>query len=125
MSMNRIMLCSSMAIAFALSASFAIAQTKPNTIKLGASVQLSGSLANTGRYYRDAYDLAVSTINDKGGVTIGGQKYKLTLDILDNQSDANLSVRQYVQLVARDKVNFLLGPCDAAFFDAKGPIEAR
>ena len=115
MSMNRIVLCSSVAIAFALSASFAIAQTKPNTIKLGASVQLSGSLANTGRYYRDAYDLAVSTINDKGGVTIGGQKYKLTLDILDNQSDANLSVRQYVQLVARDKVNFLLGPFASNF----------
>jgi len=115
MSMNRIVLCSSVAIAFALSASFAIAQTKPNTIKLGASVQLSGSLANTGRYYRDAYELAVSTINDKGGVTVGGQKYKLTLDILDNQSDANLSVRQYVQLVARDKVNFLLGPFASNF----------
>jgi branched-chain amino acid transport system substrate-binding protein len=115
MSMNRIVLCSSVAIVFALSASFAIAQTKPNTIKLGASVQLSGSLANTGRYYRDAYELAVSTINDKGGVTVGGQKYKLTLDILDNQSDANLSVRQYVQLVARDKVNFLLGPFASNF----------
>ena len=78
-------------------------------------MQLSGSLANTGRYYRDAYDLAVSTINDKGGVTIGGQKFKLALDLLDNQSDANLSVTQYVQLVARDKVNFLLGPFASNF----------
>ncbi len=102
-----------MAVAFALSASLAVAQT--NTIKLGASVQLSGSLANTGRYYRDAYNLAVSTINDKGGVTVGGQKYKLALNLLDNQSDVNLSVRQYVQLVAGDKVNFLLGPFASNF----------
>ena len=88
---------------------------RQNTIKLGASVQLSGPLANTGRYYRDAYKLAVDTINDKGGVTVGGQKYKLALQLLDNQSDVNLSVRQYVQLVAGDKVNFLLGPFASNF----------
>ena len=113
MKMNRMALCLSVAVSFALSACPAMAQT--NTIKLGASVQLSGSLANTGRYYRDAYDLAVSTINDKGGVTIGGQKFELALDLLDNQSDANLSVTQYVQLVVRDKVNFLLGPFASNF----------
>jgi len=113
MTMNRMALCLSVAVSFALSTCPAMAQT--NTIKLGASVQLSGSLANTGRYYRDAYDLAVSTINDKGGVTIGGQKFELALDLLDNQSDANLSVTQYVQLVARDKVNFLLGPFASNF----------
>jgi len=86
----------------------ASAQTK--TITLGAAVQLTGSLANTGRYYRDAYQLAVDAINEKGGVKVNGEGYKLALDLLDNQSDVNLGVRQYVQLVTRDKVNFLLGP---------------
>jgi len=109
----RMVLCLALAAAFALSASLASAQT--STIKLGASVQLSGSLGNTGRYYRDAYNLAVNTINDKGGVTVGGQRYKLELELLDNQSDVNLSVRQYVQLVSRDKVNFLLGPFASNF----------
>ena len=113
MTINRMAFRFGVAVFFALSACLAMAQT--NTIRLGASVQLSGSLANIGRYYRDAYDLAVSTINDKGDVTIGGQKYKLVLDLLDNQSDANLSVTQYVQLVARDKVNFLLGPFASNF----------
>lgn len=86
----------------------ALAQGK--TITLGAAVQLTGSLANTGRYYRDAYQLAVDAINAKGGVKVGGETMKLALDLLDNQSDVNLGVRQYVQLVTRDKVNFLLGP---------------
>ncbi|HLI14057.1 MAG TPA: amino acid ABC transporter substrate-binding protein [Alphaproteobacteria bacterium] len=86
----------------------ASAQTK--TITLGAAVQLTGSLANTGRYYGDAYKLAVDEINKKGGITVGGAKYQLALKILDNQSDVNLGVRQYVQLVTREKVNFLLGP---------------
>ena len=86
----------------------ASAQTK--TITLGAALQLTGALANTGRYYRDAYELAVERINAQGGVKLGGESYKLALDILDNQSDANLGVRQYVELLTRDKVNFLLGP---------------
>lgn len=86
----------------------ALAQTK--TITLGAALQLTGGLANTGRYYRDAYQLAVERINERGGVGLGGERYKLVLEILDNQSDANLGVRQYVQLLTRNKVNFLLGP---------------
>jgi len=32
-------------------------------IVLGASVQLTGPVANTGRYYRDAYQLAIEKIN--------------------------------------------------------------
>lgn len=35
-------------------------------IVLGASVQLTGPVANTGRYYRDAYQLAVDRINAAG-----------------------------------------------------------
>ena len=86
----------------------ALAQEK--TITLGAAVQLTGSLANTGRYYRDAYNFAIDAINAKGGVKVGGDVYKLKLNILDSQSDANLGVREYVRLTTQDKVNFLLGP---------------
>src|SRR5689334_14602064 len=78
------------------------------TLELGASVQLTGSLANTGRYYRDAYQIAIDKINAAGGVQVGGTREKIDLKLLDNQSDVNLSVRQYVQLLTQDKVNFLL-----------------
>lgn len=111
------------ALLLSFSAPAAIAQTK--TIKLGASVQLSGSLANTGRYYRDAYNLAVDKINEKGGVRVGGESSKLELVMLDNQSDVNLSVRQYVELVAREKVNFLLGPFASNFALADSSVAER
>ena len=88
----------------------AVAQPAPNTITLGAALQLTGSESNIGRYYRDAYQLAVDTINAAGGIKVGDKSYKFALDILDTQSDLNLSVRQYVELITRDKVNFLLGP---------------
>jgi branched-chain amino acid transport system substrate-binding protein len=113
MTTNRILLSVGLMAAFALTSPLVFAQE--SAIKLGASVQLSGSLANTGRYYRDAYTLAIDTINGKGGVTVGGRKYMLTLDLRDNQSDVNLSVRQTVQLVTGDKVNFLLGPFASNF----------
>lgn len=85
-----------------------------DTIKLGAVVQLSGKDANVGRYYKDAYTLTVDKINEKGGITVAGKKYLLALTVLDNQSDTNLGVQLYVQLLVRDKVNFLLGPYSSA-----------
>lgn len=90
----------------------AAAQT--NTVTLGTAVQLTGKDANTGRYYRDGYQIAIDKINEQGGVTIGGKKYLLKLDLLDNQSDTNLDVQLYTQLITRDKVDFLLGSYSTA-----------
>ena len=103
------------AFAAVLAMSTTVASADDNVIKLGASVQLTGTNANTGRYYRDAYNFAIDKINAAGGVKVGDKTYKLQLDILDNQSDVNLSVRQYVQLISADKVNFLLGPFASNF----------
>jgi len=98
-------------LALALLGTMASAQT----ITFGTSLQLTGSLANTGRYYKDAFNMAIDTINKQGGVTIGGKTYQLALKVLDNQSDNNLAVRQYTQLLTQDKVDFLLGPYASDF----------
>ena len=103
----RSMIIPMLAAALALAGS---ASAQDKQITLGAAVQLTGRQANTGRYYGDGYQIAVDKINAKGGVTVGGTKYKLALKIYDSQSDVNQGVRQYVQLLAQDKVNFLLGP---------------
>ncbi len=94
-------------------------------IELGASVQLTGQFANTGRYYGDAYQFTVEKVNAAGGVKIGKAREKLSLKILDNQSDVSLSVRQYVQLVTQDKVNFLLGPFASDFALADSAISEK
>ncbi len=97
-----------LAVVFIVISHVALAQTK--IVTLGASLQLTGNNANLGRYFRDGYQVAVDRINEKGGIAIGGVTYRLALRVLDNQSDLNLGVQQYVQLVTRDKVDFLLGP---------------
>ena len=104
--MNRL-LTTSLILTLAAAAAPAFAQ---DTITLGAAVQLTGANANTGRYYRDAYQMAIDKINEKGGIKVGNKIYKLALKLYDNQSDVNLGQRQYVQLISQDKVNFLLGP---------------
>lgn len=79
-------------------------------VTLGASMQLTGPDANLARYFRDGYQIAVDRINQRGGIRIGDQTYRLALKILDNQSNINLGMQQYTQLITRDRVDFLLGP---------------
>jgi branched-chain amino acid transport system substrate-binding protein len=104
---------------------FAANPAAAKDIVLGASVQLTGPVANTGRYYRDAYELAVEKINAAGGVKVGSEKRKLVLKIYDNQSDVNLSVRQYTQLVSQDKVDLLLGPFASNFALADSAVSEK
>jgi branched-chain amino acid transport system substrate-binding protein len=94
-------------------------------IVLGASVQLTGPVANTGRYYRDAYQFAIDKINASGGIKVGNESHKLALKLYDNQSDVNLSVRQYTQLVSQDKVDFLLGPFASNFALADSAVSEK
>jgi len=94
-------------------------------VTFGASVQLTGPVANTGRYYKDAYDFAIEKINAAGGVKVGNEQRKIALKLYDNQSDVNLSVRQYVQLLAQDKVNFLLGPFASNFVIADSAVAEK
>lgn len=108
-----------------LAAGLAGAAMAEDVITLGASVQLTGPVANTGRYYKDAYEITVDKINKAGGVTVDGKNYKLALKIYDNQSNVNLSVRQYTQLVTQDKVNFLLGPFASNFALADSVISEK
>jgi len=115
---NLALACAAMAVLLA-------SQLSAAPIELGASVQLTGQFANTGRYYGDAYQIAVEKVNAAGGVKVGNTREKLNLKILDNQSDVSLSVRQYVQLVTQDNVNFLLGPFASDFALADSAISEK
>ena len=79
-------------------------------IVLGAAISQTGKYAREGKFYVDAYTVAVEAVNRAGGVKVGGKTYPLVLKLYDDQSDPNLSVRLFTKLVTADKVNFLLGP---------------
>jgi branched-chain amino acid transport system substrate-binding protein len=86
-----------------------LALKSSNTVTLGAVLPLTGSLAATGRYYRDAYEFTIDKINANGGLVVEGKKYQLSLKLLDNKSNSKFSVRQYERLAANKNINVLLG----------------
>jgi branched-chain amino acid transport system substrate-binding protein len=81
-----------------------------DTIVLGTTMSLTGMYAREGKFYADAYKLAIDAINKADGVKVGDKAYRLEMKMYDDQSDPNLSVRLFTRLVTSDKVNFLLGP---------------
>jgi branched-chain amino acid transport system substrate-binding protein len=80
------------------------------TIKFGAAMSVTGSLAAEAKTAKDGYDFIASRINKRGGIPVGKKHYNVKIVYYDDQSNANQSVQLYEKLINKDKVNFLLGP---------------
>jgi branched-chain amino acid transport system substrate-binding protein len=77
------------------------------TVKVGAAVPLTGRYGAGGAQARAGYEIAVEDINKAGGVTVGGQKLKLELTLLDDESDATKTVSRFETLAAQGVVAYL------------------
>ncbi len=79
------------------------------TITFGGSVPLSGAAAETGLNVSNGYAVAVKFLNEeKGGVEIGGTRYRLALRLFDDASDPSRAVT-LIQRQIDDGVDFFLG----------------
>ena len=88
-------------------------------------MQLTGPVANTGRYYNDAYEFAIDKINAAGGVKVGDTKHKLVLKLYDNQSDVNLERAAVHAAHFAGQVNLLLGPFASNFALADSAVSEK
>lgn len=95
------------AFAGALFVSPAAAEEK---VRLGASLSLTGKLATHGKNVKDGYDFMVKHINERGGIPIGGKKYKVEIKYYDDASDAKTAVKLIEKLIVEDGIKLLLGP---------------
>ncbi len=57
-----------------------------DVITLGAAVSMTGKYAQNGANTRNGYDLAVKTINGKGGVVVSDKPYQLVIRYYDDES---------------------------------------
>ncbi|MFT4288053.1 ABC transporter substrate-binding protein [Nocardioides sp.] len=80
-------------------------------IVLGASLPLSGSLGQTGIDLQAGYQQAVDEVNADGGLTVDGEKREVTLEILDNRTDATTATQQVRQLIDESGATAILGSC--------------
>src|SRR5438132_11813616 len=81
-----------------------------NTLLVGAPISLTGSTATEGHLTLEGYQLWVKERSAHGGIKVAGTTYQVQLKYYDDGSSPTKSAQLTQQLVATDKVNFLLGP---------------
>lgn len=83
-----------------------------DTLKIGANMTTSGGAAWVGESTYEGVKYAVSELNAKGGVTIGGKQYQIDLVQYDDRCKAQDAQANVQRLVFNDNVNLLVtGPC--------------
>lgn len=93
-----------------------------DTIVFGAAVSLTGKTAKEGEYTRDGYNFLVDKLNQMGGITVGGKKYKVEVKYYDDESKSERTAQLIEKLINEDKVTFILGPYGSAPSGTAAPI---
>lgn len=89
-----------------------------DTIKVGASFELTGNVANYGKSILSGLKMATDEVNKNGGVN--GKK--LTIIESDNKSEPSESGNSITKLVTQDKVVAVVGPAISGCVAAGAPI---
>jgi branched-chain amino acid transport system substrate-binding protein len=76
-----------------------------DTIKIGASLPLTGDFSEPGKAAKQGYQVWEAMTNEKGGLL----KRKVKFTFRDDASDQNTVVSDYTSLISRDKVDLLAG----------------
>jgi branched-chain amino acid transport system substrate-binding protein len=79
------------------------------SIPIGAVIPTTGRYAAGGTLVKNGYELAVEDINAAGGVDVGGEKFKLELLVLDDESDATKTTQRMETLNSSNAVVAYLG----------------
>ena len=79
------------------------------TIKIGASLPLTGPLSSFGPSIQEGYQAAVDDTNAAGGIEIDGVKHDAELVVLDSASDPTKVADQSKTMILQDGVVGLLG----------------
>lgn len=96
--------------AFAIALGGGLAHGQEKVVKIGTPLALSGALADEGHKQAAAYELWLERINERGGISIGGEMHRVELVSYDYQSDGNRAQQLAVTLITRDGVDFMTAP---------------
>ncbi|MBQ7318315.1 MAG: ABC transporter substrate-binding protein, partial [Phascolarctobacterium sp.] len=93
-------------------------EAKCDTVKIGASFELTGNVANYGKAILSGAKMAFDEANAKGGVL--GKKIVVVES--DNKSEPSESGNSITKLVTQDKVVAIVGPATSGCVAAGAPI---
>lgn len=87
---------------------FSAASVTANTLKLGVIAPLTGPGAPWGVAAAEGPRILANEINEKGGLDVGGRKYKVEVIAYDDQYRTAEAVAAYNRLVNQDGVKYLI-----------------
>ena len=106
-------------------ATTALAKVEGDTIILGSAISLTGKYATNGLHTQRGYDFAAKTINEAGGVKVGGKSYKLAIKYYDDESTPARGAQLAERLIQQDGVEFMLGPYSSGMTKAIAPVSEK
>jgi branched-chain amino acid transport system substrate-binding protein len=80
------------------------------TLDIGIATPLTGYVAWLGEMVKDTMQMMIDEQNEKGGVTIAGQKYMLNGIVIDDKMDIIVTKSVAEELVYEKKVKVIVGP---------------
>lgn len=95
------------------------------TIRFGAPLPLTGALAPEALKQQQGYDLWAETVNKKGGIDVGGKKYRVEIVYTDYQSNTPRAVQAAEKLITQEKVNFLFSPFGSGATKAASTVSEK
>ncbi len=95
------------------------------TLKIGASVTLSGPAAAWGLGMKNAAELAADAVNAQGGLEVAGKKYKVEVVAYDDKYQTNEAVTIANRMIFEDKIQYMIGPVGSASVLAIQPITEK
>jgi branched-chain amino acid transport system substrate-binding protein len=93
-----------------------------STFKVGAVLELSGADATGGALAKRGYQFWVDTVNAKGGIPVGGKKYKVEMVVADCKSQPDAAADAITRLVEQEKVDAIFGAYTSGVQIAMNPI---
>ena len=102
--------------------STSFSKVEGDKIILGAAVSLTGKYSTNGKHTQNGYNLAVTRINQMGGVKVGGKSYKFNIIYYDDESNSGRAAQLAERLIKQDGVKFMLGPYSSGLTKAIAPI---
>ena len=84
--------------------------TAEETLKIGVLGVMSGPAASWGLTNKYCAEATANMYNAKGGVEIGGEKYKIEIVPIDDKNDPKLTVSGAERLTQQDGIKYIIGP---------------
>lgn len=90
---------------------FAVTAQGVETIVIGLNLPLTGALKDMGINSREGAELVLEEVNREGGLLVAGTRYPVRFVYADNKSNVEGAVSGALNLISREKVLGIVGPC--------------